>query len=115
MITILNAKLEWVSQVDTIKLNGEEIVRRDFVLSWVEQDYPRSIVLTGWREKAIQYASLVGKRVSFSFYPAAHEYNGKWYNRLTLWDMYEYSERPMEDADAALKAPVADFNDRPPF
>lgn len=92
--------------------SGKEWQAYDFVVETREQ-YPKKCCLTVFGEEDVKkFGQLCrpGTYVNVQFDVDAREYNGRWYNSLTVWKM-----TPAQDPKPAAVAPVPDNSPEPPF
>ena len=88
-----SARGEWKSQ--------------EFVIETANTAYPRKMVFTVFGADRLQrFGIQVGQDVNVSFDIDAHEWNGRWFNNITAFDVRQVSAvQPMATEQPAYAAP----------
>lgn len=90
---------------------GTKWQSQDFVVEWMENQYPRHCVFTVFGEDRLKQMNLqIGQYYTVSLDVNAHEYNGRWFNDLRAWRAVPATaETPAAPAPAAAApAPAAE-------
>lgn len=61
--------------------------RQDFVVEYQDGNFPTSVCFSAWGQDKVQELDKyqVGDAVKVSFNVKGREYNGRWYNDLSIW------------------------------
>ena len=70
----------------TSSRTGNKWKSQDYVIEWVEGQYPRHCIFNIYGEERIAQMNLqMGQEYTISLDIDAHEFNGRWYNDLRAW------------------------------
>lgn len=80
---------------------------QEFVIETANTAYPRKMVFTVFGADRLQrFGIQVGQDINVSFDIDAHEWNGRWYNNITAFDVRQVSAvQPMATEQPAYVAP----------
>lgn len=104
----IKGKIYYVGQVETGKSEktGNEWQRQNFVVEVQSGMYYKKISLSIMGQNLQRFGHLIvaGKSVNVSFDINAKEYNGRWYNELTVWLISEDNSEANKAATTVHKA-----------
>jgi len=75
------------------KSNGGEWRKQDYVIETHDQ-YPKKCCFTLWNEKIDQFGIQQGNDLDVSIDIDAREWNGKWFNSVTAWNVVQRNVQP---------------------
>ena len=88
---------------------GNEWHAQEYVLE-TQESYPKKVHFDFFGAKADEFAWIeIGQTIKLSFDIESREYNGKWYNSLNLWRIWESAEHSIPTQYPATPNP----NDQP--
>lgn len=90
--------------------SGNVWQKADFVIEEEGGNYPNSMVITAFGDRVEKLNTLrVGDRVTARFDTQAREYNGRYFNNITLYDFAQpqlaQQPQPQQQAQAYMGAP----------
>ena len=98
---------------EVTKKDGSKALKRSVVLELQEQaTFPHRIVLETFKEDCVRKIGMMQPGMvleAVEFDAQAREYNGKWYNSLNLWRIWESAEHSIPTQYPATPNP----NDQP--
>lgn len=81
---------------------GNKWKSQDYVIEWIEGQYPRHCIFNIYGEERIAQMNLqMGQEYTISLDIDAHEYNGRWFNDLRAW-------RALPPQTAVTTGPIVD-------
>lgn len=88
--------------------SGKEWQKREFIIEETVGNYPNSMVITAFGDRVEKLNTVrVGDRVTARFDTLAREYNGRYFNNITLYDFAQpqQAQQPQPQQQAYMGAP----------
>lgn len=97
---------------------GKEWMTQEYVLE-TQDRYPRKIMFSVFgRDRIEQFDIHLGEVITVKFDIDSKEYNGRWYNSITAWQVERENQQPVATEAPAVPPPSSDIfnqqlNDEP--